>query len=207
MKKGISFAALLGYLVARILAPHTIDQLFSDAGLVFDVLFFGFAFLLYRDRFYVRPLARQVFSISLLAFLGGCGVAVLARSVGLGLPFDLTDTRTILLLLLGGPILEELVFRFALWELIPEIKGFGVLWRDRLSLILTTLFFGAAHFAAYQYVPETLQSFVLFQTAYTLGLGFACGWFRISTRAIGTSIAIHLLFNLGFFAIARGLSI
>ncbi len=207
MKKGVSFIGLLAYLGLRILAPHTIDDLFVDAGLVFDLFFVAFAIALYRDRFYVRPLARQVFSISLVAFLGGCGVAVLAKSIGLALPFDLTDTRTILLMLLGGPILEELVFRFSLWELIPEVKGFGVLWRDRLSLILTTLFFGAAHFAAYQYVPENLQSFVLFQTAYTLGLGFACGWFRISTRAIGTSIAIHVLFNLGFFAIARGLSI
>jgi membrane protease YdiL (CAAX protease family) len=207
MKQLLTVSALLAYLFFRIISPHWVDSLFPDAGLIFDLTFAAGATWHFRARFFVAPLSRQIFSIALLSFLSGCITAAVAQGLKLEIPFNLFDTYTLLLLLIGGPILEELIFRFSLWELIPEVKGFGVLWRERLSLGLTTLFFAAAHFTALQYVSEGLQSFVLFQTGYTLILGYVCGRSRISTRALGTPIVIHMLFNLGFFAIARGLSV
>lgn len=118
----------------------------------------------------------------------------LAKPVGIPIPFDLRDGHTLLLLLGVAPVLEELIFRMALWESFSAFSR-----KVRFALIGTTLLFAGGHFAAYPFVPEAYRGFVIYQTLYVLVLGAVAGLRRSKTGAVAPAIGVHFAFNFGFF--------
>ena len=116
-----------------------------------------------------------------------------ARQQGMLIPFDFRSSETILFLLLIGPVLEEFVFRGAMWKLIEA-------WCSKsfVLILLTSLIFSYSHYQAVFSVPEEYKSFIYYQTAYTFILAFICAWLRLSTGLIAAIVA-HLLFNFGFW--------
>ena len=124
-------------------------------------------------------------------------IHVFARQQGMLIPFDFGSTETILFLLLIGPVLEELIFRGAMWRLMEQWIGQGRF--HTLCLILTTSFiFAFSHFHAIFSVPDEYKPFIYYQTAYTFVLAIICARLRLRVGLIGAIVG-HMLFNFGFW--------
>jgi hypothetical protein len=120
-----------------------------------------------------------------------------AQGAELLIPFDFSSTETLVLLLAVGPVLEELLYRGAIWRLF-EFLFTGAGQRTWMIVIATSLLFSFSHYHAVFSVPEEFQGFIHFQTLYTLGLGLACAFLRWRVGLLG-SILGHVLFNVGFW--------
>jgi len=116
-----------------------------------------------------------------------------AARVGIVIPFNYESSEVLLFLLFIGPILEEFVFRGALWRVLEELKI-----HRALVAIFTTIIFSVAHLYEYLSVPEAYQPFVIYQGAYTLVLGMACAYLRMGF-GLRFAMLAHLFFNAGFW--------
>lgn len=116
-----------------------------------------------------------------------------ARKQQMIIPFDFTNSETVLFLILIGPLLEEFVFRGAFWRL-TEV------WTQKLivPVIVTTLLFSASHFQALTFVPEEYKNFIVYQGLYTLVLGFFCANLRMRSGLLAAILG-HVCFNFGFW--------
>lgn len=166
---------------------------------LFEFLFVAVAAVVYRNKIQIKlPTTKLIFGGLAFSGIGGFSVYKSATISGIPIPFDLHGTETIFLLLILAPILEELVFRLALWENLKEIfKNNGVV------LVLSALLFSFGHFIAYWSVPEDFQAFVQFQSFYVLLLGLGAGWARLNAGSFTGAIIIHFGFNFGFFLASR----
>jgi membrane protease YdiL (CAAX protease family) len=164
-------------------------------GYAFDILFAGAAVYHYRNRINLK-LSGGLFHGLVFAAALGCGFLICQLAI-LGLMkirFDLKSPLVIFSLLIVAPILEEILFRFALWEPIKD------LFEDTaVTNFITAVLFSLAHYAAIRIVDFHARDFVVFQTVYTFALALTCGWARSRTGSIASSILLHFAFNLGFF--------
>ena len=158
---------------------------------VFELIFF-FATLLYFREFKLSIRFRPVFLLSLIL---GAAAAFLIKPLGIVFPFNLKDSETIFFLLVVAPVLEELIFRYALWEYVERTSTVVIAW------VATSLLFSFSHFYAYFGVPESLKSFVIYQTAYTFSIALYFGYYRLKDRGLFVPIFLHFLFNFGFFLV------
>jgi len=134
----------------------------------------------------------------LFPLLGGLAIYKLGTYSGISIPFDLSSYETLFILLLLAPVLEELIFRMALWEPLKELCK-----SPSQLLISTSLLFSIGHFMALWNVPEQYRIFVLYQTLYVILLGLGAGWRRMQTNSVSAAIYVHFSFNLGFFLASR----
>jgi membrane protease YdiL (CAAX protease family) len=133
-----------------------------------------------------------------MSFAGGFAIYKLAPFSGIVIPFDLTVAETIFLLLILAPILEELIFRMALWEPMTAI------FRKSSTIVIgTSILFSVGHLISLWAVPEQFRVFVLYQTLYVILLGLGAGWRRLATGSPTASILVHFGFNFGFFIASR----
>ena len=192
--KVLSVALLALYFVVMFPLLHRLDRLGNYASYFFELAFIVITGFLVRRRLGFRIPGWESTAPDLgLGLLGGFIAYKLAAPLGLPIPFDLSSGETILLLLLIGPLIEELVFRMALWELFSEfIHGRAAI------LIWTSAVFSFAHFFAWFSVPAELHGFVIYQTFYTFGLGLYCGWRKQRTGSMVAPVLVHMAFNLGF---------
>jgi membrane protease YdiL (CAAX protease family)/NAD-dependent dihydropyrimidine dehydrogenase PreA subunit len=108
-------------------------------------------------------------------------------SVGLHMP-DVTDlTRyfgrdaigfalTVLMVVIVGPLFEEVVFRGVLLGYLQE--RYGAWW----AILGASLLFAAYHFNAWTFVPVAV-------------MGFAAGWLAVRFRSLWPAYALHLGYN------------
>ena len=183
------------YLVTRFVFTQKLDSMGTYASYVFEVADVGIVILLAGRTFF------NYFSISKVALFGAAGSLVAGIAVfraagflSIQIPFDLKGTETLLFLLLIAPVLEELIFRFFLWQPIDRLTR-----KPLIPWISTSILFSYSHLHAMWFVPKEIQSFIVYQTIYTLFLGLASGYFVFKYRSIAGAIAIHFTFNLGFY--------
>lgn len=193
-----SVALIVIYLFVKLVMDQQVVELWAYGPYVFEFTFVAIVYVLLRKPFLTEksqetqiPLQKTVF---LAAGLSGLIAFQLGNSFFGPIPFDLKATETILFLLLIGPVLEELVFRYALWE-----TSLAAGLNSWVTLTLTTVIFSLGHFTALWFVPPEFRDFVVFQAGYTLILGCICGLSRLKNGDISGALAIHALFNLGFF--------
>lgn len=167
--------------------PYEMSYLFE---LGFVVLVVG----VYRKQVSWKWVQKETMKNSIFSFGFGFLVAYSVEPLGLPMPFDFSSKETIFLLLIVAPVLEELVFRMALWELIAKIFT-----SIKLQICLSGVLFALGHFLAFFHVPEAYQSFVLYQTGYTLLLGFYLAWNRYRAGTVFNPILFHFCFNFGFY--------
>lgn len=185
---------ILAYVTVRYLFDPFWRAVSPWSSYAFEALFVAGAYALFRGRVRWRVTPGESVAGFLPALVSGFCVYWLAVFSGVAVPFDLRDGETLLLLLFLAPVLEELVFRMALWESIRE------LWPNPAAvLILTTALFSLGHLMALWSVPFDYRSFVLYQSLYVILLGLWMGWRRQVTGALGAPLAIHFGFNLGFY--------
>ena len=193
--KGLAGLILAFYLVVRFVFGQELDLLGSHASYVFEAVFVGAVMIFYRARVKVAFGAlKSVIPDCLLALPLGFGVFKLAGVLGYGNPFDLTDKETLLFLLLLGPLLEEAIFRQALWYPLETL-----LPKPLVTVALTSLIFAFGHFHAYFSAQAEFHHFIIYQTIYALVIGVWWGYRYSTTRSLAVPVTLHLLFNLGYY--------
>lgn len=159
----------------------------------YEVGYVILAFVLFKDK-----LAFNVdfgkygkgFAASLLA---GFLVLVLAKVLNTEIPFSMSNPFVLFFLVLVGPLLEELVFRFALWH------GFESITKcQRGAIFLTSVIFGLAHFKSVFMILPAYMTFISFQFVYTIIVSYWWGERYIESKSISIPVIYHIMFNLGF---------
>jgi membrane protease YdiL (CAAX protease family) len=195
-RKIISLLLILLYFVVRFPLAPMLDRINVYASYVFEVAFVTLVYFLYRGRArFVLPSKQQAIINGVSALIAGFVIYTLSTVLSLQIPFDLKGAEILIFLLLVAPLLEEGVFRFALWEPASEFIG------DKKWLVLafTAAAFSFGHFFAYFFVSDDFRPFVIYQTIYTVFFGAYVGWLRLSTNSLVLPIGFHFLFNVGFY--------
>lgn len=124
-------------------------------------------------------------------------VTILYMSEMLNSPFKHVDSLFLQMLLLA-PILEELVFRGAIYELfkLAEVK----IWVNNL---INSILFAASHAAGFFVLPKEFYPFLVFQMQYTFVLGHLCAKSRERTHGVLEPIILHFAFNLVFYVAVK----
>lgn len=195
---GIPIFILAFYGVVRFGLTQWLDSFGEYASYIFETAFVSLVGFYYRDRLKLSlNLSKELLGGFAPAVLLG-GISFLCtKPLGLIVPFDLRSNETILFLLLIGPILEEMIFRMALWESVVDltrsISPYAI-------LPVSVLIFSYAHFHAYWFVPEQIRPFVIYQALYVMPLAAYSGYRKFRTGSISPAILVHVGFNAGFFA-------
>lgn len=83
---------------------------------------------------------------------------------------------TVMLVVLVGPLIEEMVFRGVL------LRAFASRWSLGVALSAQAGLFAAYHFTAWLFIPTFL-------------LGLATGWLAFERRSLWPAVALHVLYN------------
>ncbi len=193
--KIIPLVLLFTYLIVRFLLIGKLDALLPYGSYLFELFFVAVTIRLYWQDFRIKFKPNKTFLIELLlALIAGFIVYKMAGWAKIAIPFNLSDHTTIILLLFVGPILEELLFREALWNLLEKVFCCSV-----TTLILSSLLFSFGHFFAYFSTPEYVHNFIYYQSLYTLLIALWWGYRKMRTKEITTPIIMHAVFNFGFY--------
>lgn len=200
MAKNVWFGAfvILFFLVFRLGFDSFWQQLSPYYAYVFELAFVGTVGFIYRQQIKWKVEITDNLIPVALSFAGGFAIYKLAPFSGIAIPFDLTVTETIFLLLILAPILEELIFRMALWEPMKTIFK-----KPSTIVIGTSILFSVGHLMSLWAVPEQFRVFVLYQTLYVILLGLGAGWRRLVTGSVTAAILVHFGFNFGFFIASK----
>lgn len=183
------------YILVKYCFTQQLDSIGAYTAYIFEAAFVLIVGLYYRKRigFHFRFLTELKMSF-IPALIVGFIVFLLAKPLNISIPFDLKSSETVLFLLVIAPILEEFIFRMALWQPLVDIFK-----KPNYALIITSLVFAYAHFHSYWFVPEQFYPFIYYQSLYVIPLALYCGYRLMKTGSIVSPIAVHLGFNLGFF--------
>jgi len=199
-KKIISSGIILGYILIKFGFDSWWRSISEYYGYGFEVIFVLAVGWTFRKSIILKfPINRQVLLSFLLSLLSGFIIYRLITYSGLIIPFQFDLFEMIFLLLVISPILEELIFRMALWEPIKCLVKEPV-----KILILTSILFSLAHLMAIWVVPYSFKPFVLIQALYALLLGLGAGYRRLVTGSVLAAMIIHFGFNLGFYFASFG---
>lgn len=205
VKRILSIALILFFLLA--------EYVFSDQLLVlhpyglygFEIAFALLGCFLFRadSKISIRFDRKLVVQASVF-LVSGLLVYFGSTLFGFSNPIDGHDQLMLVLLLVYAPIVEEILFRLAIWGAVKRIYD-----RSWLKIGVTAALFSFAHFYSYFYIEDAYKPFVIYQTAYTFGLAVFLGRAREKTGSVLYSILFHFLFNLGFtiaglMAISKG---
>lgn len=155
----VGLITVLVYIFVRIGGDPWWRTLTSWAAYSFEIVFVVVVGFIYRERLNLRTSILFALTSSLLATGAGFSIYKLIVSAGLKVPFDFNSGEILFLLLLFGPILEELIFRMALWDSLSDLFK----KKNDLVLITTTLLFSIGRLQAFWSVPLEYRPFVLIQ--------------------------------------------
>lgn len=192
----ISLFVFVFFITSRILLNSLWEQFSVYYSYAFELLFVlaSFWFLRKKEINFKFKATKSLIIKSVLMFLLGAATIKLAKHSGFTIPFTLDNAEVIFLLLIIGPVLEELIFRFALWEWFDNIVK-----NKEIQLWTSTFLFSLSHFMAIFLISPDLRPFVLLQSFYVLILGAVVSKVRQESNSFLPSILVHFAFNLGFF--------
>lgn len=191
----ISIFAFTFFVVTRILLDSLWEQYSVYYSYSYEALFIVVTFWLLRKKNinFKFKFTTSLLIKSVLMFLLGVATLKLATHSGFTIPFDLSNKEVIFLLLIIGPILEELIFRFALWEWFDNFVK-----NQEIQIWMSTFLFSISHFMAIFMISPDLRPFVLLQSFYVIVLGTVLSKVRQESNSFLPSILVHFAFNLGF---------
>lgn len=188
-------AVVFIYLILKLGFTQSVESLGEYVGYIVEAIMVMVLGFYYRKRLNFKFNFKDEAVKSILpGLIAGFGFYVIARIASIPMPFDFTAIETLVFLLLIGPILEELIFRMALWFPILDLGK-----RRRYAVVGTSLLFSYAHFHAYWFVPPAFFTFIYYQSFYTILLGFYCAYRLVKINSLASPILVHMGFNLGFF--------
>lgn len=164
------------------------DSLLTELVFSISVVYF------FRSWFSWQPFVEpfQLFEF-FLAISGGMFVYLMLRILVVPIPLDLESIPIIILLIFVGPLVEELLFRGALWAALRKIFPSPV-----FLCVGSAILFSLAHLESYLWVSESYRPFVLVQGFYTLLLGLWWGARLYKYRSPTFTFLLHLGVNAGF---------
>jgi membrane protease YdiL (CAAX protease family) len=161
---------------------------------LFDLLFVALTFFILKKR---NILGELTLKGTLIRTGAACLMAIaciaIIKSSGLQSPFKFIEYKG-LQLLLFAPLIEELVFRGAFFEIFYKSR-----LRPQIALLLNSILFSFSHSAGFFYLPVEFHQFIVFQLVYTLFLGWMCSKSRFKSQGILEPIILHFVFNLMFY--------
>ena len=192
--QALAIGFLVLYLGVTLAGWFSLDALSPYAEYGFEALFGGVIFALYRNwEFKKGPFTLVACVAFLFALVCGFAVYEFTSVFGYSIPFQMKDPETVLFLLFVGPLLEEWVFRGAVWKLVEVITGTPL-----VSYLLSAVLFSYAHYHVINEVAPEYAGFVRYQAIYTLGLGLFCGGMRMQYGWRAAWVT-HVAFNFGFW--------
>jgi membrane protease YdiL (CAAX protease family) len=192
-KKNISFVLFIGYFVLKFGLEAYWRSLSFYFSYMFEVVFIIVSYSLLPKKIQLKLKSIEMFYLMALILIGFM-LHFILKSLGVIIPFDFTNFESVMILILVGPILEEFVFRGALWNQLEIIFN-----HKTVVLMGTSLIFAFAHFIAYFFVSAEWYNFILIQTIYTFLLGIVLGLRMMKSKTILSPILLHIGFNLGFY--------
>lgn len=193
-KKILPILIAITFLICSFVLDSTISTYGENASYVVETLLIVAALTVQTT--YFRSLLnfpRTALRWSLISLLLGAVTIFAAFWMRINVPLDFTEQKTLVLLLLIAPLLEEFLFRFLM------IAALRIYCPDWLTIGVSTLVFSYAHLHGFWQLPTEFHSFIFYQAFYTLILGFICGVAIEKWRSLPTAILIHFTFNLGFY--------
>lgn len=189
---------IIFYLTIRIGLNSFWDTLNPIYSYLFELSFVVSTYLVYTKRKKITLFAFEMNKSNLLRLVPwpfvGYFVYRLAFKSTMLIPFEFNSILILFLLLVVAPILEEFIFRFALWEAVGDL-----IKNEELQVWISSLLFSLGHLVAMYMLSPDFRPFVLYQSMYVIILGFGVSQMRIKTGGVLGSILIHFLFNLGFY--------
>lgn len=193
----VSIFLIIFFIVSRVFLNSLWEQISVYYSYLYELLFVIGVF------FYVKNKQRTKFKfkIDFTNFLRllpwpflGFFIYQLAVKAQIIIPFDFRPFEIKVMLLLIAPILEELIYRYALWELFDNLTE-----NNEIKIWFSSIMFSIGHLLAMFMIGPEFRPFVLYQAIYVVVLSIACSKIRIETKSILSSILLHFLFNLGFY--------
>lgn len=183
------------YLIIRFVFTNWLDSFGPYASYWLEVIDVCIAWFLAGSNFFnYFTVDRKILFCSLGSLFVGFAIFRITGFAEIQIPFDLKGTETLVFLLLVAPFLEELIFRFFIWQPIEWLTG-----KPIIAWLVTSLMFSYSHLHSIWFLPKEIHSFVVYQTIYTLILGLACGFFKFRNNSIAGAVLVHFGFNLGFY--------
>ncbi|MFZ4712646.1 MAG: type II CAAX prenyl endopeptidase Rce1 family protein [Bacteriovoracaceae bacterium] len=169
---------------------------FEGRGLyLFEVFFILSSFIFFKNQFQFKSIRLKEWAIiGFTSTLMGLIMAIACKAFGILIPFDLKRPEGIVMLLFLGPILEEFLYRFSLWNFFKIY-----LKQDFLLVLVIAVVFSFGHFYPYFSAPGIYYQFIIFQTIYTFFLSLVIGQDWVLNRNFLRLVLIHIFFNMGFF--------
>lgn len=97
-------------------------------------------------------------------------------------------------LLFVAPLLEELIYRHILLQLLAKADFQGL-----FPVNFSSAIFSLAHFIIIFKMDPFFHSFIIFQTFYTYFLGWVCGVCVLKEKSLSGAYLIHFIFNFIFY--------
>ena len=197
------------YLLIRFGFGQQMDSLGEYATYIFEALFTLVVGFLYWDRIQFRSSIKNDLALGFgPALVLGFLIELATKPLGLSVPFDVSGVGAIAMLVFFGPVLEELIFRMALWNPLLDLGQKGESRQGTwVAAVTTSLVFAYGHYHVSWFLPEgDIRNFVLYQTIYVLLLAGHCAIRLVKTNSILSPIFVHIGFNLGFFLALRFIS-
>ena len=191
--KALNILLIALYLFLAFFGEHLFSFWSGFVPYYYEVGYVILAFILFKDKLAFTVDFGKYGKGFLGSLLAGFLVLVLAKALNTEIPFSINNPFVLFFLVLVGPLLEELVFRFALWH------GFETTTKSqRATLFLTSVIFGLAHFKSVLMILPAYMTFISFQFVYTIVVSFWWGERYIESKSISVPIVYHVMFNLGF---------
>lgn len=203
-RKVLSLALVILYGVFAYVYDQSLNDLWPYTTLLMEAVFVSLVAWVFRERWVLgaewkaRTFNRRTALAAPMTLLAGLFMYAFATWRGIVVPFEFSKVTTFVMLLLVAPVMEELVFRGALWELFAEFFGApkAKVW---LPLVATTAMFAFSHFYVIWWdLPPEIRTFVYYQTACVILLGWYLGLERRRTGNLIAPVIAHFSFNVGF---------
>lgn len=160
----------------------------------FDLLFFAIVAFSLKEKVKTKLIyPEKLFLKCILISFTAIVIIMINQKLSLNAPFKYLDKLVIQILFLA-PVIEELVFRFSILNLLKRLN-INLKWQ----IFVNSFLFAVSHIQALWILPKDFQGFILYQVGYTFLLGWICTKAMIMHKNILAPIIIHFIFNFIFY--------
>lgn len=196
----LNFSLIIFYFLVAWLYPWSNIQTNTTISVsyIWDILF------VIAIGFYLKQIPKLsmdkhiLIRIPIIALLATISIFT-AHSLEFAAPFKYIENIVLQILILA-PLIEELIFRQAIFSLLEKLH-----FNEKVKIGLGSFLFSMSHAHALWFVPTEFHSFIYLQLIYTFLLGWVVTKARINTGSIVEPVILHFLFNLTFyFSVQKG---
>lgn len=161
---------------------------------LFDILFCVISLFVFKLRLKVKGQDLKGATSRIIAIVGIASFSLFLVNISkFPAPFKYIEQLFLQILILA-PIVEEFIFRFAIFGATEKY------FKNKNHLLLSnSLLFSISHAPGIFMLPSQFHGFIYIQLGYTFLLGWICSKARLKTGSIIEPIIIHFVFNLLFY--------